>query len=56
MEIGETVTLGSVTGKIIEIVELNDSKRIKLEVSEDKVAVVTLKKPTLEALNNMRLG
>lgn len=56
MEIGETVTLGSVTGKVIEIIELGDSKRIKLEVSQDKVAVVTMKKPTLEALNNMRLG
>ena len=56
MQVGETVTLGSVTGEILEIIEINDTKRVKLLVSENKVAVVTLKKPTAEALDNMRLG
>lgn len=56
MEVGETVTLGSVTGEVLEIIELNDTKRVKLLVSENKVAVVTLKKATAESLDNMRLG
>ena len=56
MQVGETVTLGSVTGEILEIIEVGDTKRVKLLVSENKVAVVTLKKPTAEKLDTMRLG
>lgn len=54
MQIGQTVTLGSVTGVVVDIKDVGSSRRVTLQVAENKMAVVTLKKP--EGLGEMRLG
>lgn len=54
MEIGETVTLGSVTGVVVKIDDTGNTRRVTLQVNENKMAVVTLKKPA--GLGEMRLG
>jgi hypothetical protein len=54
MEIGEKVTLGSVTGTVVDIQDNGSTQRVTLQVNETKMAVVTLKKP--EGLGEMRLG
>jgi hypothetical protein len=54
MQIGEKVTLGSVTGVVVEIKDDGNQRRVTLQVAENKMAVVTLKKP--EGLGEMRLG
>lgn len=54
MEIGESVTLGSVTGVVVKIDDTGNVRRVTLQVNENKMAVVTLKRP--EGLGEMRLG
>lgn len=54
MEIGQTVTLGSVTGVIVKLDDTGNVRRVTLQVAENKMAVVTLKKP--EGLGEMRLA
>jgi hypothetical protein len=54
MEVGEYVTLGSVSGTIVRIDDAGNTRRVTLEVSGNKMAVVTLKKP--DGLGEMRLG
>lgn len=55
MEVGETVTLGSVTGKIVQIQDLGNMRRVTLQVNENKMAVVTLERGA-PGLDQMRLG
>ena len=54
MEIGQLIKLGSVTGTIVKIDDTGNVRRVTLQVAENKMAVVTLKKP--EGLGEMRLG
>lgn len=54
MEIGEYVTLGSVSGTVVKIDDAGNTRRVTLEISDSKMAVVTLKKPV--GLGEMRLG
>jgi preprotein translocase subunit YajC len=54
MQVGEVVTLGSVTGTIVKIDDTGNVRRVTMQVAENKMAVVTLKKP--EGLGEMRLA
>lgn len=56
MKIGEQVTVNGVTGKLLEIIELPNEKRIKIEVDAKKVAIVTYYKPAEAGLGTMKLG
>lgn len=55
MEIGQKITLGQVTGIIIDIQDNGNTRRVSLQVNENKVAVVTLNRPP-QGLGEMRLG
>lgn len=54
MKVGETATFGSITGVIVEIKDDGNQRRVTLQVAENKMAIVTLKKP--EGLGEMRLA
>lgn len=56
MEIGEVVTVNGVTGKLIEIIELETEKRLKLKIDTNKIAIVTYHKASQQGLGTMRLG
>lgn len=56
MEIGEVVTVNGVTGKLLEIIELENEKRLKIEVDTDKIAIITYHRPNPQGLGTMRLG
>lgn len=56
MKIGEVVTVNGVTGKLIEIIELENEKRLKLEMDTNKIAIITYHKPNPQGLGTMRLG
>lgn len=53
MEIGQTATFGAITGIIVKVEDVGNLRRVTLQVAENKMAVVTLKKP--EGLGEMRL-
>jgi hypothetical protein len=56
MKIGEQVTVNGVTGKLLEIIELENEKRIKLEMEQNKIAIITYHKPAAAGLGTMKLG
>lgn len=54
--IGEIAQVGKVKGKVLEVIELEKSKKVKVELPDGKIAVVTYIKRDTQALGEMRLG
>lgn len=57
MEIGEMAVMGGVRGKILEILETPTEKKVKLELEDGKIAIVSyVRAESDNALGTMRLG
>lgn len=54
--VGEIAQVGKVRGKVLEIIELPNAKKIKVETADGKVAVVTYIKRIDQTLDTVRLG
>lgn len=54
--VGEIAQVGKVRGKVLEVIELPNSKKVKVETVDGKVAVVTYIKRIDQTLDTVRLG
>lgn len=55
-KIGEVAQVGKVVGKVIEVIELDKTKKVKVELADGRIAVVSYIKRDTQALGEMRLG
>jgi hypothetical protein len=55
-KVGEIAQVGKVRGKVLEIIELEKNKKVKVELADGKIAIVTYIKRDTQALGEMRLG
>lgn len=55
-KVGEIAQVGKVRGKVLEVIELPKAKKVKVETSDGKIAIVTYIKRDTQALGEMRLG
>lgn len=57
MEIGQIATVGGVTGTVLEIIETETERKVKLETEEGKIAILTyFRAGAAGALGTMKLG